>query len=165
MLTARPSGTFSAEVRVWDGDTSFPEVGADICRTEGVSHAAFLCHFFEQQIRFPKFGVSGNAEHSFRRFIMRTKHIAPFDILTPCRGGKGFVGGHFKHVGITETASAHTCAVQDHHTFEDADLQNTMRAQSGKPNIFPILPIGFGEIFIFESFTFFKNKNRVALLG
>ena len=55
--------------------------------------------------------------------------------------------------------------MKDHRAFENADLQNAMRAEGGEPEIFPELPVGFGEIFIVVAFAFFENENGVAFFG
>src|SRR5574341_1915512 len=38
-----------------------------------------------------------------------------------------------------------------------------MGAQSRQPKVFPELPVGFREVFIFEAFAFFKDEDGVAL--
>src|SRR5215212_10489883 len=55
--------------------------------------------------------------------------------------------------------------MQDHHAFEDADLQDPMRTQSREPEILPELPVGPGEILIFEAFPFFEHEDGIAFFG
>lgn len=76
-----------------------------------------------------------------------------------------FVAGNFEHVGVAQTSAADARAVQDHHAFEDADLQNAVRADGGEPEIFPVLPVGLGEIFIVEAFAFFEDEDGISFFG
>jgi hypothetical protein len=54
--------------------------------------------------------------------------------------------------------------MQNHHPFENADLQDAMSAQCGQPEILPELPVGFCEVLLFESFPFFQDEDGVAFL-
>ena len=83
--------------------------------------------------------------------------LAPIHILIPRGRCKGFVGRDFKHVGITEAATAHTRAMQNHHALEDADLQDPIRADGWHPNISPILPVAFCEVSVIKAPAFFKD--------
>ncbi len=96
---------------------------------------------------------------------MGFERFAPFQILIPCGRGKSLIGWHFEHIGITEASTAHARAVQNHHTFENGDLQNAMRTDGGHPNIFPKLPVGFCEVTVIKPFAFFKYKNGITFFS
>ena len=78
----------------------------------------------------------------------------------PCRCGEGFVGGDFEYVGITQASAAHACAVQDHHTFENADLQNAMRAKAGIQRYFQNCQLDLAKSLSSNRFPFSRTRTE-----
>ena len=68
---------------------------------------------------------------------MRTQEFAPGQRLLPGRRGEGIVGGDFEHVGVPQAAAAHASAVQNHHAFQQAYLQDAKGTDCRDPQVFP----------------------------
>jgi hypothetical protein len=162
VTTACTRRSLSAEIWVWDGDTSLPEECTDVRGAEGVTHAAGLRHLLEDEVRFPQFGVARRAEHALRRLKMRTQHLAPFHRLVPRGRGKGFVGWDFEHVGVAQASAADSRSVQDHHAFEQLICKMPCARSAGSQRYFQNCQLDVAKSRLRIAFPF-RERGRNSL--
>src|SRR5262245_14360252 len=67
-------------------------------------------------------------------------------------------------VGLTQAATAHTRAVKDEDVLERADLENSVAANGGRPEIAPEVPVAPGEVAILEAAAPLQDHDPIALL-
>jgi hypothetical protein len=111
-------------------------------------------------VRFPttKIEMGYLLFYRFYRFKMAAYWLLPvwllMEILYGTSGASTGVA-HWAHIG----------AVQNHHAFEQGDLQDAKGARKGQPDVLPELPVAFGEVLLAKALALFEDEDFVALFG
>ena len=132
-VAAGAFGAFAVEVRIGHGLLLRPEEDAHLGGAEGLLLAALGGDLAQHFVGLHQARVAGCAEHFTGGVVMRTESLAPGQRLVPGRRGESRIVGDFEHVGVSQTAAAHTRAVQHHHAFQRANLEYAKGAQGWHP--------------------------------